>query len=515
MRDRPKRAPEAKRPAASYSQIPEQAPAARAARRGNLLPLAIAFLAGWAIMQIEILGGRVLAPFFGYSIYQWGALIGVVMAALAAGYALGGVMGDRPSARRFLVAALAISAAYIALIPLLGDALLPDFRALGPAWGAVIASVALLGAPSLLLATTSPIVIKLTASERIAGTAGRVYAVSTIGSIAGTFFTAFLVIPEFGTRLGHYLCAGLVAIALAALFVEARQWRGLAASIAVFAALYPWPPALPAHVVLRTESVHNIIEVQDHPHVRALYLNYTAGVQTLEVKGALLTGEYFDLFLFGPYLQGGRKVLMLGVAGGVALKQIAAVYPDAEITGVDLDPAVIRVARDYFGLKDQPRIRLVAEDARWFLARSSERYDVICVDLYVTGTIPFFTATTEFFALARERLTDNGMLMINVLSRRRGEEHIAPFVRTLEAVFPNVYAASFGNYLLIATRQPTDFAALKARLDAEPADPNLAHVLTRVRPTFRVAHAPATVRPFTDDRNDVEFRSFELLYGPD
>src|SRR6185295_20291315 len=98
MSDRPKRAPEAKRPAVSYSQIPEQAPRV-ATRRHNLLPLAIAFLAGWAIMQIEILGGRVLAPFFGYSIYQWGALIGVVMAALAAGYALGGVMGDRPRAR--------------------------------------------------------------------------------------------------------------------------------------------------------------------------------------------------------------------------------------------------------------------------------------------------------------------------------------------------------------------------------------------------------------------------------
>jgi spermidine synthase len=514
MSDRPKRAPEAKRPAVSYSQIPEQAPRA-ATRRHNLLPLAIAFLAGWAIMQIEILGGRVLAPFFGYSIYQWGALIGVVMAALAAGYALGGRMGDRPGARRFLLGALAVSAAYIALIPLLADALLPLFRALGPAWGAVIASVALLGVPSLLLATTSPIVIKLTASERIAGSAGRVYAVSTVGSIAGTFFTAFLVIPEVGTRLGHYLCAGLVAIALVALFVETRTWRGVAATVVAFAILYPWPPALPAHVILRTESIHNIIEVHDHPNVRALYLNYTTGVQTLEVKGELLTGEYFDLFLLGPHLQGGRKVLMLGVAGGVALKQIARVFPDADITGVDLDPAVLRVARDYFGLRDYPRIRLVAEDARWFLTRSGERYDVIAVDLYVTGTIPFFTATTEFFALAKERLADNGMLLINVLSRRRGEEHIAPFVKTLESVFPSVYAASFGNYLLIATRQPTEFAALKARLDAEPADPNLAHVLSRVRATFRPAKAGAGVRAFTDDRNDVEFRSFELLHGGD
>lgn len=514
MNDRAASAPDSKRQRASYSQIPEQVPAA-AARPRAWLTLAVAFLSGWVIMQIEILGGRLLAPYFGYSIYQWGALIGVVMAALAAGYALGGRVGDRPGARRFLIVALAVSAAYVALIPLVGDALLPEFRGFGPAWGAVIASVALLGVPSMLLATTSPIVIRLTASERIAGSAGRVYALSTVGSIAGTFFTAFLVIPEIGTRLGHYLGAGLVSIALVALFAETRQWRGVAGTAAVLALLYPWPPALPAHVILRTESIHNLIEVHDHPNVRALYLNYTTGVQTLEVKGQVLTGEYFDLFLLGPYLNGGRKVLMLGAAGGVAMKQIAAVFPDAEITGVDLDPAVLKVARDYFGLKDHPRIRLVAEDARWFLAQTRERYDVIAVDLYVTGTIPFFTATEEFFALARSRLTENGILIMNMLSRRRGEEHIAPFVRTLQAVFPSVYAASFGNYLLVATNRPTEFEALKARLDAEPADPNLAHVLGRARATFRQAAAPAGLRPFADDRNDVEFRSFRLLHGPD
>lgn len=501
-----------KRPAPSFSQIPEQAPALPGRRRA-WLPLGVAFLAGWAIMQIEILGGRVLAPFFGYSIYQWGALIGVVMAALAAGYALGGRVGDRPAARRFLLAALAVSGVYIALIPLLADALLPLFRGLGAAWGAVVASVALLGVPSALLATTSPIVIRITASKRIAGTAGRVYAVSTVGSIAGTFFTAFLVIPEIGTRLGHYLCAGLVALALAGLLAEARRWTAVGATAAALALLYPWPPTLPVHVIYRGESIHNIIEVHDHPNVRALYLNYTTGVQTLEVKGEVLTGEYFDLFLVGPYLNDGRKVLMLGVAGGIAMKQIAAVYRDAEITGVDLDPEVLRIARYYFGLKDHPRIRLVAEDARWYLARTAERYDVIAVDLYVTGTIPFFAATTEFFALARERLTDDGVLLINILSRRRGEDRIAPFVRTLAAVFPSVYAASFGNYFLIATRRPTGYAAIKARLEREPADPNLANVLTRIRPTFRPARGEGAGRPFTDDRNDVEFRSFDLLHG--
>ncbi|MCW5773213.1 MAG: fused MFS/spermidine synthase [Rhodospirillaceae bacterium] len=503
-----------RRPTPSYSQIPQQAPGRTASPR-TLLPLAVAFLSGWAIMQIEILGGRVLAPYFGYSIYQWGALIGVVMTALAIGYAVGGRVGDRPVAGRFLAAALAVSMVYIGGIPWLADAALPAFRSLGPAWGAVFASIALLGVPSLLLATTSPIVIRMTATDRIAGTAGRVYAVSTVGSIAGTFFTSFLVIPEFGTRLGHYLCALLVAVALAGLLAQRRQWRGMAGALVLAGILYPWPPQLPDSVIFRTESVHNIIEVHDTARARALYLNYTTGVQTIEVKGESLTGEYFDLFLLGPHLNGGRKILMLGTAGGVALKELAAVYPDADITGVDLDPAVIKVAREYFGLKDVPRIRLVAEDARWFLYRTRDRYDVVAVDLYVTGTIPFFTATREFFALARDRMTENGVLIINVLSRRRGEARIAPFVRTLQDVFPNVYATSFGNYMLIATRQPTTFDAMRRRLEADVANVDLAHVLARARPTFRVIKAGAEVRPFTDDLNDVELRSFDLLHGRD
>jgi len=106
------------------------------------------------------------------------------------------------------------------------------------------------------------------------------------------------------------------------------------------------------------------------------------------------------------------------------------------------------------------------------------------------------------------------VLLINVLSRRLGEEHIEPFVRTLQAVFPSVYASSFGNYLLIATRARTDLATIKAHLERPVADPNLDHVLARIRPTLRQAQARPGVRPFTDDRNDVEMRSFELLNGP-
>ncbi len=498
----------------SYSQIPEQA-VPRAAARRPLLDYTVAFFAGWSIMQLEILGGRVLAPYFGYSIYQWGALIGIVMTALAIGYAIGGRVGDGPRARQFLIAALAVSAIYAALSPRLADLALPPLRGLGAAWGAVAASIVLLGLPSLLLATTTPIVVRLTATERIAGSAGRVYAISTAGSIGGTFFTSFFVIPEIGTRLGHYLCAGLIALTLIAVLLAGRDRRGATVAALGFVLLYPWPPATPAHIVYRAESLHNAIEIHDHPRVRALYLNYTTGLQTLEVKGAVLTGEYFDLFLAGPHLNGGRKVLILGAGGGIAMKQLAAVYPGIEVTGVELDPAVLQAARDYFGLKDGPRMKLVADDARWFLSRTAERYDVIAIDLYVTGIVPFFTATSEFYALVRDQLTDDGIVLVNMLSRKRGEENIAPFVRTLQTAFPSVYAASFSNYLLIATRKPTDFATLRARLEAPVADPNLADVLLRIRPTFRPAEASPALRPFTDDRNDVEFHSFGLIHGGD
>jgi predicted membrane-bound spermidine synthase len=300
---------------------------------------AVAFLAGFAIMQFEILGGRMLAPYFGYSIYQWGALIGVVMSALAVGYWLGGRVGDGAGAARFLIVALAASAAFAAAVPHLFERVLAALRAFGPAWGALVASAALLALPSALLATASPILIRLTADARVARSAGRVYAISTLGSIAGTFATAFFVIPELGARIGQYLGAGVVAAALVVLALERRDRLAALAGPLIVVAGFPWPSPAPPHVIHRAESVHNRIEVHDHADSRLLFLNYTDAAQTIELKGRLLTDEYYDLFLVGPYLASGprvtgaRRVLVLGAAGGIAIKQIVAVFPAAEVTG--------------------------------------------------------------------------------------------------------------------------------------------------------------------------------------
>ncbi len=173
----------------------------------------------------------------------------------------------------------------------------------------------------------------------------------------------------------------------------------------------------------------------------------------------------------------------------------------------------LEVAKRFFGLGGHPRIRLEAQDARWYLQTVRERFDVIAIDLYVTGHIPFFCTTREFFQLAHDRLTDRGLIMMNVLSIQPGEELIAPFVRTVRTVFPSVFLIGFGNYILVASKAPVDEAGLRRILRVADGPPVLREVAQRALPTFRTAVAGPEWPVYTDDLNDVEFRTFRMFYG--
>jgi len=477
------------------------------------LLLLVAFLGGWVIMQLEILGGRLLAPFFGYSVYQWGALIGVVMGALALGYHVGGRIGDRPTAARTLLVAFVVSGLWVVTVPRFVDSYMPAMRAFGPAWGAVAGSTVLLGLPSFLLAMTSPIVIRLTASELIANSAGRVYAVSTIGSIGGTFFAAFYAIPEIGSQASHFLAAVLIGVATAALAVATGLHKFMAAAAAVAVLGIPLPRHLPERVVHYEETVHNIIRVEEQGSWRYLYLNYTEGAQTVMNTESLFTGSYYDKFMVGPMINDAKSALVLGVAGGTALHQLVETWPEIEVTGVDLDPAVLDVAREHFGLAGHDRIDLVAEDARWYLATNDRQWDMIVVDLYVTGHIPFFVTTREFFALVHERLSENGIMMMNILSPRPGDELIKPFVRTARTSFPSTFLIDRGNYILLASKSVLSERALRERLRGTPPSSEPKTMANRVLTTLRPASAGRHWPVFTDERNDVEFRTFDQYYG--
>lgn len=465
-------------------------------------------------MVLEILGGRLLAPYFGHSIFQWGALIGVVMAALALGYWWGGRVGDREHGMRWLAGALATACAAVLVLPWAAAWVLPLLAGAGAVWGPVAATALLIAPPCLLLATSAPILIGgLREATAAAAVAGRVYAVSTLGSIVGTFFTAFWAIPAIGTRASLLVAAAIIAVAAALAGWIAQRRAAIALLFLPLLAATLLPPTRASELVYTTESPYNLIEVVDREDERLLYLNYRAGFQSVQVRNQLLTGAIHDQFLWLPLLSPGPRLLFLGVAGGVSITQLLQVYPHAQIAGVELDPAVLRTASEWFGLSESARLSLVAQDARRFLALTNEQFDSAAVDLYVTGQMPPHCVTVEFFRELAARLKPDGVVMLNVVARHEPHIILEPLAATLQQVFSSVYRYSPRGHVLVATMRRTDAESLRGRLTA-PEVPLEIRPVTELAAKGVVAYKPPADTPiFTDDRSDVELRSFRVVHG--
>ncbi|WP_448192106.1 fused MFS/spermidine synthase [Azospirillum sp. sgz301742] len=457
-------------------------------------------------MMLEILGGRLMAPQYGYSVYQWGAVIGVVLGFMAAGYWKGGQVGDGPDAIPALRGALLAGAAWSAVTPWLGPAALAGVVASGPQMGSLIGAALLLGVPSFALAMVSPICAGTIAAEGRASAAGRVYAIGTLGSIGGTFFAAFFAIPTIGVSAGYAVAAAVLAAACA-LVPGGRVYAAGAAVLALGAlgAIHEEGRGF----ALYRETPHNTIFVRENDQEIRLHLNLLAATQSRLRKDGSPTGLYYDAFAAAPLLAGGTRTLILGLAGGVGAMNIRRAWPDADILGVELDPAVVEVAHEKFGLTG---VRVAVADARRFAETSTEQHDVIIVDLYQGASIPFFTATREFFAALERRLAPGGAVMMNVASPGDRNVLIGPLGATLKAVFPSVFVSSVGsgNYFLIATKSERTLADIRARLDRAP--PAAQSAARRIAESL-VAADTAGHPVLTDDKTDIDLRSLVALYG--
>ena len=483
-------------------------PSSRKALRPIIL--LVAFIAGWTVMMLEMLGARQLAPYFGYSVYQWGALIGVVLACMACGYWIGACLGDRGNASKLLWWSLLGAFLWTSFTPALSSVAVSNARLLGPAWGAVAASFILLGPPVVLLAIVSPISANLAARGGIAYTTGSIYTISTIGSIGGTFFTSFYAIPEIGTNLSYTISAVLQLVAIVGVSSTALRLSIIPILALVGAGCFWWSTKHGEAVIYSTESVHNIIKVVDTNDSRLLYLNMMTFPQTDWPKRGIVTEQYFDDFLLGPKINDGRRILFLGVGGGTALRQMIAVWPDTSVLGVELDPVVIDVARRYFGLDQEPRINLVAADARWFIDHDPGPFDVAAIDLFYGGFMPFYCATTEFFTAVSGRLSDRGVLVMNVASPEPGDDLIGPMVRTVHAAFPSVFVIEGPNAILIASKENLSEDELRSRLARPDNDDRIRKIAADALTKLRVVDDRSWQR-LTDDQSDFEFRSSRML----
>jgi spermidine synthase len=479
---------------------------------------ALVFGAGIGALATEITGSRLLAPYFGSSTVVWANLIGIVLAALALGYWLGGRVADRRPERKLLGRIVLAAALFVAVIPFAAKSFLDltveglDSASAGAVVGSFLAVLLLCAPPVVLLGMVSPFAIRLAVSSiaTAGAVAGRLYALSTAGSLLGTFLPALVLIPAIGTQRTFLVIAVLLA-ATSCFMLGARY---LLATALLGALLLVSPGAIKAEKGLIHEetSLYQYIGVVQRPDGRRiLHLNEGVAIHSVWRRDAVLTGGEWDTYLALPPLLGRplERVAILGNAAGTTARALGVYYPHAEVDGVELDPAVTRVGRKYFGLGDNPRLTVHAADARPFLRSTDARYDLIVVDAYRQPYVPFYLATREFFQLIRDHLTPGGIVALNVAAVPDDKRLVEAVGGTLAADFPQVLAWSalrFNTFVLGLT-QPLSKAERRARLAGGPA------ALAPLRRLLARDATPMAIsdRPWTDDRAPVEWLTDKII----
>src|SRR5450830_25515 len=473
--------------------------------------LLFVFLAGSGSMATEICASRLLAPYFGDSTMVWANIIGLILASLSLGYWLGGRLADRRPSPSLLGAIVLAAALCVAIVPFVARPLLERGAsgigqlAVGTVAGSFFAALILFAPPVVALGMVAPFAIRLSVERpgTSGGVAGTVFALSTAGSLLGTFVPALLSIPLIGTQR---TLLGTSAL-LAATSALALGRRGLV-PVACIAALLALPPGAiksGADVLYESESAYQFIRVVQDGNERVLELNEGVVAHSVYDPASVLTGGYWDLFLVPPLLLDHPvgRVAILGNAGGTVARAYRHFYPQARIDGVEIDAKVTSIGERFFGLRPGRFLRLYNEDARPFLLTHHDRYDIICIDAYRQPYVPFYLATREFYELVRSRLRPGGVVALNVASLPRDHTLVEQTAGTLATVFPRVYrwqALRF-NALVIGVEQPLAPAVLSRARGLAPA---------RLRPLIHLlaqqAEPVAPARdPWTDDRAPVEW----------
>ena len=449
---------------------------------------AAAFVTGAIVMSFEMLGSRYLNPYFGSGIYTWAALISTVLIALTAGYFLGGTLADRTASLAVLALTVIVGSLYLLALPSFAQAILEfvlagvdDIRA-----GSLIAALALMFFPVTFLGMYSPFAIRLLlrSAQRSGRVSGAVYGISTAGAIVGTLGTTFFLIPTIGSRAITLTLGALGLAAGLALLALGRLHRPAGSVLVVVALAVSTAPAGRADNLIDEAVRASMLERADGrlAHIETAYNDVFITkrrhqlVMSFQLKGWDYTESVSNLLdpddlplryaqvmtIAAIYPETARKILMLGLGGGSISTYLGRFMPEAAITTVEIDPGVITAAKTYFGLRETERMRYRAGDGRVFLSRNDELYDLILLDAYRGGYVPFHLLTREFYTLVKQRLTPGGAAAFNV---HDGSKLYASTVKTLGEVFAalDLYPSGVGEVIAVASASPLDPRTLERR----------------------------------------------------
>lgn len=492
--------------------------------------LVTVFISGLVSLAVEFAASRLLGNYFGTSNLVWASIVGLILIYLTLGYFIGGSWADRSPKYETLYKILVWASLAVGLIPIVSRPILRlasqafDTLALGALFGSFTVVMVLFIIPVTLLGTASPFAIRLSIADAQSSgrTSGQIYALSTLGSFIGTFIPVLVLVPTLGTYRTFLVLAGLLLIvSLLGLFLVGKlrlairySWM-LLVLIILFILGVKGLDKNTAGLVYETESSYNYIQVLDQDGYMLLRLNEGQGVHSIYKSGVYNFNGPWEQVLSAPFFNTSpvhpediQRIAILGLAAGTTAREALAVFPNAIVDGIEIDPKIIEVGSKYFAMND-PRLNVIIQDGRWAITNSTEKYDIISVDAYRPPYIPWHMTTVEFFSVLSDHLSNNGVVVINVGRAPEDRRLVNALYSTMKEVFPNVFITDLSgsfNTILFATRQPCGVENFKdnyLQLNNSGTSSNL--LLDVMASTYAgLQPSPELTTVFTDDLAPIE-----------
>jgi len=516
--------------------------------QGWLLILLV-FVAGACSLAVELSASRLLAPYFGTSLFVWANLIGLILLYLTVGYYLGGRLADRYPRPAVLYLLTIIASLLIGLIPFISRPILfwslSAFATYSVSvfYGSLVSVILLFALPVILLGCVSPFAIRLSVKQVVKSgrTAGQLYAISTAGSILGTFLPVLWLIPTIGTYRTFIVTAvSLLIVSIAGLIASiphtggAARFRGNKNLLSVLlliplglSLLGSQGPIKPPGgtdgggvLVTERESPYNYIQVVRVGNETQLVLNEGLGIHSVYNPNSVLTQGPWDYFLIAPFFNKApftqsqvRRVGVIGLGAGTIPREFSAIYGPIPIDGVEIDGTIVKLAQQYFHMSE-PNLHVIVEDGRYYLRTAKVLYDEIGIDAYQQPYVPFQLTTSEFFQEVRSHLTPTGVAVINAGRTCCDFRLVEALAQTMRSVFPNVYIIDtqrFENSLVIGTNAPTSLSNFYSNT-AGLSNPSLKSIADASIAYGHIREEKTTSVYFTDDRAPVEQLIDQIIF---
>ncbi|PCI98539.1 MAG: hypothetical protein COB15_05760 [Flavobacteriales bacterium] len=385
----------------------------------------LAFIEGGAVMCVELCSAKILSPYFGTSIYVWAAVLGITLTALMSGYYLGGYISSKNKKTSIIYWLMLIGGFLVTITPIISDIILPITINLSLLTGTVISLMFFLFVPLMLFGAVSPLIINLlTNNAKESGkSSGNVYAISTLGGIIITFTVGFYTLPQFGITYTLYGYGIMVMGISTFLFIKTKAFKPRVSIIFLIGilSLNFQNRFETKEVIYQSEGILGEVKVVDrtlynhnekiHKNYRELMVNNIS--QTIMDKDfpEISYWNYVDVLMYNikSYSNKGKKALLLGLGGGTLYTQLKKINMTIDV--VEIDERIEQIAKKYFNINKD--VNVVVDDARHYINITQKKYDVVIYDLYHSETPPIHLMTKEAFGEIKNKLTKNGILVVN------------------------------------------------------------------------------------------------------